>query len=224
MDGDFPTDFKSAFVADLVACNRLDDMGFSRFLFFPGMLFGSCEKWWGSGGARPSAHEGLDLCFFTGHGDRRYRLDETVSVPMAFDGKIVRIMDDFLGRTVVARSQHPSAMTYFYAFYAHIRPDKALREGDTLSAGTVFAAIAPVLSPTAMLPPHLHITLADACRLPPVDALSWPVMNRLSRSVFFNPLDLLPCEYAVLGYASFAAGEDPFKAVGSVRDPVTTQY
>ncbi len=208
----------SAFVSDLGALNGLDRMGFFRFIFYPGMLFGSSEKWWGVGGSRPSAHEGLDLCFFEARDGRRYRLDETVRVPAAVSGRIVRLMDDFLGRTVVVESRCHQQAGAFYTFYAHIRPDKALQEGDTISAGTVFATISPIRSPKVTLPPHLHITMAAADALPPVGTLSWPMMNRLERSVFFDPLDVLSCEYIVEQYSSVVSGFTSFEPVGCIQE------
>lgn len=211
------------FVSDLVGLNGLDEMGFSRFIFYPGMLFGSTEKWWGAGGSRPSAHEGLDLCFFETRDRRRYRLDETVRIPAAVSGRIIRIMDDFLGRTVVVESRCRPAAAPFYTFYAHIRPDMELREGDALSAGTAFAAIAQIRSPKVPLPPHIHITMAAAAAMPPVDTLSWPVMNRLDRSVFSDPLDVLSCEYIVEQYAPVVSGFRTFEPVGCNPDAADTE-
>ncbi|MFO7930432.1 MAG: hypothetical protein R6U97_03410, partial [Desulfosalsimonas sp.] len=77
------------FTYRLAYANGLEQRaGFRHFLFFPGMLFASRQKWWADGGLRPGFHEGLDLCFFEGAEGCRFRLDETARVPAAFDSRV----------------------------------------------------------------------------------------------------------------------------------------
>lgn len=208
---------KTVFVADLVRVNRLDRIGFRRLLFFPGMLFNSNETWWGSGGARSSSHEGLDLCFFESEDMQAFRVDENVQVPAAFSGPVVRIMDDFLGKTIVtSHGRDSGADARVYVFYAHIRPQKDLGLGDSLAAGECFARIAPVPS-KAPLPPHLHLTIGRADRLPPLDAMSWPRLNRVDRNYFHDPLPILGWPYRILpGFNNSA--HNTFKPCGEMPE------
>ncbi|MFC2059620.1 hypothetical protein ACFLTZ_00815 [Chloroflexota bacterium] len=50
-------------------------------------------------GKRARPHEGLDLCVYrTEKGDIRY-LDEKTKVPVILKGRIVKVVDDFLGES-----------------------------------------------------------------------------------------------------------------------------
>jgi len=193
------SDLKTDFIEDLIRANRLDRFGFRRLLFFPGMLFDRNETWWAGGGLRSFSHEGLDLCFFESDDLRTFRFDDTVRIPSAFSGRVVHIMNDFLGRTVVV--QHfPDSVNVppVYVFYAHTRPDKELAIGDPLTPGECFACIAPVIIKKIPLPSHLHLTIGRADRLPPVQTLSWPRLNRVDRDCFIDPLPVLDWPYRIL--------------------------
>ncbi len=145
---------------------------------------------------RPVSHEGLDICTFETIDGRDCRLDETTRIPVAFDGKIVGRCDDFLGETIIVRHLLPEpGASSAYAFYAHILPDRDLSVGDILPAGQRLGRIAPAGSRKTVMPPHLHLTFARADLLPPVEQLNWPLLNRLDRGVFCDPLQILrlPC-------------------------------
>ncbi|NVM22508.1 MAG: hypothetical protein HWN68_12100 [Desulfobacterales bacterium] len=89
---------KTGFSEYLVRCNGLDELGFEEWLFHPGMLFGALDRWWADGGNRAKPHEGLDLCLYRGLGGHNRSLDERTKIPLTYDGEIVKIDDDFLGR------------------------------------------------------------------------------------------------------------------------------
>jgi hypothetical protein len=190
---------KSGFVSHLVRINRLDRLGFERFVFFPGMLFLSFKTWWGKNSYRKTAHEGLDLCFFINSRQDQYRLDETIQVPMLFEGRIVRVMDDFLGQTVVARHRaedmHEAS---FFTFYAHMMPDHRLRTGDVVIAEKPIGTIADATKTSSSLASHLHISMAWESLLPPVDILSWDILNQVDRSVFIDPLMVLSGSHSLI--------------------------
>jgi hypothetical protein len=183
----------SDFVTHLIAINRLDMLGFGRFVFFPGMLFLANETWWSKNGIRKTAHEGLDICFFITAGQQLYRLDETIRIPILFEGRIVGVMEDFLGQTVVARHliEGPSEKA-FLSFYAHITPDHRIRPGGIVKTGEPLGTISDSKKINSPLPPHLHISLAWESMLPPVAALTWNVLNRADRSAFIDPLAVFP--------------------------------
>lgn len=201
------------FWQSLVSLNRLDAIGFNRFLFAPGMLFDQPHTWWPGGRGRPTTHEGLDVCFFEATGGRLCRLDETTRIPMAFDGELIGMCKDFLGKTIIARHFFPdSAAPPLYGLYAHILPESGRNVGDHLTAGQALGHIAPVKPGKSPLPPHLHLTFARADRLPPVEELSWPVLNRLDRGAFYDPLRVLEMPLRILPDASEAVDFDQYAA------------
>lgn len=170
-------------------------------MFFPGMLFGSMEKWWGKPGLRAASHEGVDFCFFSGKNGAGFRLDETVQVPMIFDGVVVHLMDDFFGTTVVTRHDGRDARNNaLLSLYGHLRPDVELRIGDNVRQGEAFAAIADTTVRSSLVPTHLHLTLAAAEALPPPGKLSWEMLNQAKRSVFIDPAGLLDAPYTMMAY------------------------
>ncbi|MCF8024587.1 MAG: peptidoglycan DD-metalloendopeptidase family protein [Desulfobacteraceae bacterium] len=190
----------SGFLHSLSAANRLEQRsGFKGFLFFPGMLFASMEKWWANGGKRSGFHEGLDLCFFAGARGRRFRLDETVKVPAAFDGQVKGIISDFLGSTVIMTHKDPGLDREFFILYAHLRPDEKIHAGKRLRAGQTFAAIAPPGN-NQSLPPHLHLSVVDSGCLPSLDILEWQVLNSLEQERFMDPMALINGRREIIGY------------------------
>lgn len=197
---------KSGFVNDLIRCNQLHLCDFDCFLFFQGMLFNSDRKWWGQKGGRRSLHEGIDVCFFESRRGQYFRLDESTDVPMIYDGRVEHITDDFLGKTVIARhfsdlegipgADQPACLS----LYGHLNPDKNLRVGDELKHGQVFAKIAGVGKKKQLLPPHLHLSLANPHLLPPAHKLEWEFLNTVDRKIFFDPIDILIPRFKMIEY------------------------
>ena len=206
---------KSEFISHLVRINKLNACDFARFIFFQGMMFGSEKKWWGTKGLRGSLHEGLDLCFFENACHEYFRLDETVKVPMLYDGRVEHITDDFLGKTVITSHffddpDQPSLLS----LYGHLNPDKNLKIGDEIKEGQVFARISGFKKQIAgfkkriaglenskkSLLPHLHISLARPEMLPPATHLEWEFLNSVDRSVFIDPLNVISPQYTIIEY------------------------
>lgn len=184
-----------SFLRTLIEVNRLDILGFRGWLFFPGMLFGSFRSWWGKEHPRPFSHEGIDLCFFEAENGKRYRLDASVRIPMAETGRIVCIIDDFIGKTIVC--EYPGdrqANAPLYIIYAHVEPEKDLLCGDVIGEGECFAQIAEARLEKTPLPPHLHVSAVSQKALPQPDSLTWPFLNRLDRNAFADPAILLGLE------------------------------
>jgi len=197
----------SRFIAALIRGNRLERLGFERFVFYGGMLYAAADKWWGTPGRRHARHEGIDLCFFRTRDGRYCRLDHSIAVPMAADSRIVHIMDDFLGQTVVARWRvAESAGRELLTIYAHIQPVQGLAVGDRVEAGYMFARIADVKYPGSPMPPHLHISMAWADQLPEYRRWSWKLLNKCGSERFIDPLDHINIPYTIL---TSAAGMDP---------------
>ena len=192
----------SSFTARLIYGNKLDALAFEHFVFYPGMLYATSDKWWGKPGSRHASHEGLDLCFFQTADGRFGRLDDSIRIPMAEDSRIVRIMDDFLGKTVVAARKPPDAGgRRFYTLYAHIRPEEGLTEGDRLARGEMFARIAPVSASGPPLPPHLHVSMAWADQLPDCRDWRWKLLNQCGSGCFIDPLKWMGLPHQILPFS-----------------------
>ncbi len=189
--------FQSDYISLLVRVNQLDADKYRYPVFFPGMLFGSFETWWGRKGCRASSHEGVDICFFAGAGPINYRLDETVRVPVIADGRVSAIIDDLLGKTVVVRHGKAEGIA---VLYAHVRPEPGLAVGDGVKRGEICAAIADTAGRKTPLLPHLHISMVHEQLMPGARSLTWPILNRLDRAAFVDPLPQLADEYEIRPY------------------------
>ena len=179
----------SSFICRLIQGNSLEAIGMQRFVFYPGMRFGSSDKWWGKPGYRHAPHEGIDICFFQTASGRFCRMDASTRIPTAADSRIVHVMEDFLGHTVVASQMIPKeGGRELLTLYAHIKPDARLRVGDRLREGELFAGIADVEYPNIPLLPHLHISVAWADQLPDYRQWTWKLLNQCGSECFIDPL------------------------------------
>lgn len=181
------------FIHNLIHLNRLDRFDFKRWLFYPGMLFCSSRSWWREGLPRPFAHEGIDLCFFEAKNGARYRFDDAIRVPMAETCRVVAVIDDFIGKTLVCEPSRnpPQASRPVYILYAHVAPKQGLSPGETVPAGESLARIAPADPEKTPLPPHLHVSVVFRDALPVLDTLGWPYLNRLDRGAFLDPAGMI---------------------------------
>ena len=190
-----------AFICRLIQENGLEAIGVKRFIFYPGMLFGAMEKWWGKPGFRHSRHEGLDLCFFQTASGKYCRMDESIQIPMAEESQVVHMMDDFLGRTVVAsQGKQETEDRELLTIYAHIQPDVNLRVGDGVAAGEIFANIAAVDNPKISLLPHLHLSMAWSDQLPDYPRWTWKKLNQCGSKCFVDPLERICMPQKILPF------------------------
>jgi hypothetical protein len=131
----------SRFTAHLVRENGLAGERLAHWVLRPGMLFGAAGKWWGDGGKRIAPHEGLDLCFYRDQAHEIHRLHPGIRIPAMYEGTVVRMLDDFLGRTVVIAHRLPEVDITCYTIYGHTVPreglhvDRLVREGEVVARG-----------------------------------------------------------------------------------------
>ena len=116
----------------IIRCNGIDSLGFKKWVLHTGMLFNSLEKWWPSEGKRPSGHEGLDICLFQDDNSNLHELVAPFKVPAAMEGRIVKIMQDFLGLSIVVyHAEFSDAEWGFYTIYAHTSPEEHITRAKT---------------------------------------------------------------------------------------------
>lgn len=168
---------ESSFTDVFVRKNNLDKRGFTAWVFYPGMEFGAQDTWWGDRGKRARPHEGIDLCFYRGANGTVFRINEKAKIPAMYEGIVVKIMDDFLGKTIILKHTFSdiSEGTYL-TMYGHTNPVEDLEEGQTVKAGGIMATLATSRRSKAPLA-HLHLTLAWNPEPVPYDILDWTTIG-----------------------------------------------
>ena len=185
-----PAISKSRFTEFLVRENSLDRHGFDAWAFRPGMLFLATEKWWGDQGKRTLPHEGVDFCLYEDRQGRVLRLEEGIRVPVMYDGVVVRIIDDFLGKSVIAAHGSPEADgPLLLTIYGHTVPLPELAVGKAVKAGEIIASIARAGRSGGTVYPHLHVSVGRTSGLDSCRTLTWANMAKMV--VMSNPLDLM---------------------------------
>ncbi|MCK4837442.1 MAG: hypothetical protein KAS94_01500 [Desulfobulbaceae bacterium] len=178
---------KSNFTTNIIALNQWQDCRFKTWLLKPGMGFAEPDKWWRDQGARPTLHEGLDLTGFQDNANDEYHLTEGTMVPPLYGGRLVNIIDDFLGRTVIVDhglSNH--AGHSLHGFYAHLSPAAKLKNGTVLNEA---AGLGTIAAGNKICPAHLHISTVWISPDFPVDRLGWP---DFAEQEGFKPCDPWP--------------------------------
>jgi hypothetical protein len=168
---------KSPFTDILVRENSLDKQGFAAWFLYPGMEFGAQETWWGDRGKRARPHEGIDLCFYRGVADRILRIDEMATIPAVYDGVVVKVIDDFIGKTIIMKHSFTEiGEGAFLTLYGHTNPGESIEIGRSVKAGEIIAILTTPRGPKAPLP-HLHLTLAWSPESIPYDMLDWTTIG-----------------------------------------------
>ena len=90
--------------------------GFKRWLFYPGMAFGSTQKWWGDFGIRDFPHEGIDFCLYEGEEGQIFHFNAGSAVPVVASGTIRAVFKDYLGHAIVV-DHGPLARIEIKSFY-----------------------------------------------------------------------------------------------------------
>jgi len=197
-DGQCPVE-KTNFSERLLECNGLREAGFNRWAFYPGMLFGAREKWWGDRGARPSPHEGIDLCLYADEPGRSFGLDESTRIPVMFDGKIVKIEKDFLGQSVyVGHAIDDGDGKRLWTMYGHTRPADHVQPGERVRQGEIIASLTERRKKITGPRPHLHLTMAWVSPERAFRELNWETLHDPGIAILLDPLHAMGCPYRIL--------------------------
>ncbi len=194
---------KTRFTEHLILENALDGNGFKEWIFHPGMLFNSPTKWWGDQGKREKPHEGLDFCLYRDRRDKICRLDEKTKIPVIYDGIVVGIFNDFLGKSVIMEHDlSDSDNNRFCTIYGHINPHKGLHVGRVVKEGDIIASLADLHSSKVATLSHLHISLGWASRFISYDKLDWETIGTPNTLILMDPLYVIGYHYYVLNRIS----------------------
>jgi len=187
------------FTEFLIRKNALHENGFNGWVFCPGMLFNSTDKWWGDQGKRDTPHEGLDLCLYKDREDTIYRLDEKAKVPVIYDGMVVGIVDDFLGKSVIIEHLFSdNNNNKLCTIYGHTIPEDNLHVGKIVKAGEVIATLANSIMSKTNIFPHLHISLGWTSKEISYDRLDWGNIGAPNTVTFLDPLQVIDWHYHIL--------------------------
>jgi murein DD-endopeptidase MepM/ murein hydrolase activator NlpD len=155
------------------------------------MLFSSLEKWWSDQGARSAPHEGLDLYSFEDDHGAIKTLDTTTKIPAAFDGEVVKIEPDFLGKSIyISHEIFADPGRQLFSAYGHTAPLDSIKIGSRVAEGETIAVISNPGKVSA-ISPHIHITFAWIST--PIDTLNlnWQYLGSNPDIRLIDPLSVL---------------------------------
>jgi murein DD-endopeptidase MepM/ murein hydrolase activator NlpD len=194
---------KARFTQMLFDENALAQNGFETWVFCPGMLFNSPDKWWGDRGQRDYPHEGIDLCLYRDRRQRTLRLDEMTRIPAMHKGVVKAIFKDYLGKAVVIHHENLSGENArFISLYAHITPRADLEIDTLVQEGDFLGTIADTSSSKAKIIPHLHFSLGLASPSLSYEGFVWNTIRKGDIITLLNPLEVIewPCEELERGH------------------------
>jgi hypothetical protein len=189
---------KTRFTQFLIRENALDKDGFREWVFHPDMLFQATEKWWGDRTKRSTPHEGLDFCLYRNGQNHVASLNVGTKIPAMYGGTVMKIIDDFLGKSVIVERERSAGDGAFLTIYGHTAPVEGLRLGRSIGEGEVIATIAIPKDPRIGVVPHLHLSLALVSETVRYEDLDWKKMSNLVALTMLDPLNLMDNDYIVL--------------------------
>jgi hypothetical protein len=190
---------KTRFTEYFIQANASGEDGFKEWIFCPGMLFNALDKWWGDQGKRDKPHEGLDLCLYRDRRDRMHRLDEKTKIPVIYDGTVVGIVNDFLGKSVIIEhGLTDSDKNRFCTIYGHINPHKGLHVGRIVKEGDIIATLADLCNSKVKTLSHLHISIGWASKFISYDKLDWETIGAPNTLTLVDPLYVIGSHYCTL--------------------------
>ena len=190
---------KTRFTESFIHANGLRETGFGEWVFLPGMLFQAPDKWWGNPEKRDKPHEGLDLYLYRDRKSRIRHLENTTRIPAMYRGVVVKILDDFLGKSVIMKHVQPDNKNIkTFTIFGHTQPVAGLEKGTSFDQGDIITCLADTAKPNAMVAPHLHISAGWSSKPIPQGDLNWKTIGTSNAPTLFNPLDMIDWRYTVL--------------------------
>lgn len=179
---------KSQFTKSLITQNRFPETAFKEWFFKPGMLFNDMNKWWQNGAQRPHPHEGVDFCCYINELGGLVYLREGIKIPALYDGRVVKIFQDFLGHSIMVAHDYATNGQRLVAIYAHTVPRHGLKAGQRIQADNQLAVIAA--GRRNIISAHLHITTCWASETQLVQ-IDWQTIHDKQMVRLSNPMDYL---------------------------------
>ena len=188
---------KTRFTEMLIEANGHDPNDFRSWVFCPGMLFGSTDKWWGDHGRRDFPHEGVDFCLYTDRFGQILRLDHRTRIPVIRDGVVRALFTDYLGQAVIVEHENGRGENQkLLSVYAHTRPRAGIEPGAVVKEGQPIATIADTSRARANILAHLHFTLGLPSSSLRYEPFEWNLMRDPEQITLLDPRDVIdwPCQ------------------------------
>jgi hypothetical protein len=184
---------KSGFTDYFIRENGLDGFGgFKEWLFCPEMLMDASEKWWADFGVRNVLHPGLDICCYRALSDKIIYLDGHTKIPAMYDGVLVGVINDFLGKSLILKHSIPSIdVEDFLTVYGHTHPGRDIHIGKAFEEGETIARVADTDNSRSTVRPHLQLSIGLLSRPVSYASLNWDNMSDPDTMVLIDPLQLI---------------------------------
>jgi hypothetical protein len=183
----------------LVTSNGLDKSGFFQWVFYPGMLFHSDDKWWGDWGTRKRPHEGLDICFYQGKDGAIFNLLPSAKIPVIYEGTVVCLLDDYIGKTLfILHDIYDANQNQLCSIYGHTDPCDTIRVSSPVGKGDIIATISDVKRKGVQMSSHLHLSLAWIPKSYEHQQLNWDKLSVQAELILLDPLDFIGFNYKIL--------------------------
>jgi hypothetical protein len=167
---------------------ELGGLDFREWVFSPGMEYGARNLWWGRLSQRPIPHQGVDIALYRSRDGGLRSLASGSVVPLAAPGRIVAVIEDFIGRTVVAMHGEAGDGCLLYTLYGHLAPRTGVL-GEAFEGGEPVGAVARPRGEG--VPPHLHLSVAEVPESVSPDTLAWGWLERSPLVRFRDPAGYL---------------------------------
>ena len=192
----------TSFSEVLIHSPVLQGHGFREWVFYPGMLFGSRDGWWGSGGSRDCPHEGVDLCLYRDNrGTIRHLPHAALAIPVLYDGTVVNVVEDYIGTSLfVLHDTHDAEGNQLCTIYGHTDPVADMECGVLLREGSIIATIADAGKKKVKMSSHLHLSIAWIAPPYPHGRLDWKYLAQGESALLVNPLPVISSPYSVVDY------------------------
>lgn len=133
-----------------------------------------------------------------------HRLGDKTKIPAIYDGTVVGIFPDFLGKSVIIEHGFTDNDNHrFYTIYGHINPHKSLHVGRVVKEGDIIAWLAELHNSNVTILSHLHISLGWVSRLTPYGKLDWETIGDPNTFTLMDPLCVLGSQYCALKHIPF---------------------
>ena len=181
---------KSGFTEHFIRANGLRNNDFEEWLLCSGMLFKAPNTWWGIQGKRKKLHEGLDLGFYRNQKKGIIGFDDSTRIPTIYEGVIVGIFNDFLGKSILIKHEITSADNgTLFTIFGHVNPEKEIYPGMRLEEGEIIASVAN--AGTSRMSPHLHLSIGWAKKEITDAFLDWKIISSSEMLKLIDPLETI---------------------------------
>lgn len=124
--------------------------------------------------------------------NRIVHLDGKTMIPAMYDGVVIGIVHDFLGRSIVLEHGFQNRLKdRFCTVYAHIKPGPHVSMGAKITKGSVVATVEDSFNSKTDISPHLHISLGWISCPIPNEKLVWPELGSSEVMTLLDPLDFI---------------------------------